>query len=81
VLANPVTEADLSMTSWSGEQTAIPSVTDNDIRGIAALKELQRLSLRGMPVTDDCVDQLSQFRRLKHLDVWDTQFPNRGWQS
>ncbi len=77
-IANPITEVDLSITSWPRENATIPSVTDSDIKVIVSLNHLQRLSLRGMPVTDEAVDQLARFRSLKHLDVRETRISEQG---
>jgi|GEM_PF-2581941 len=76
--ANPITEVDLSITSWPREEETFPLMTDNDIKVIASLSRLQRLSLRGMPITDAVVNQLARFQNLKHLDVRETQISTQG---
>jgi len=76
--ANPITEVDLSITSWPREEETFPLMTDNDIKVIASLSRLQRLSLRGMPVTDAVVNQLTRFQNLKYLDVRETQISTHG---
>jgi hypothetical protein len=68
-ITNPITEVDLSITSWPRENKTFPLVTDNDVGKIECLNPLERLSLRGMPITDAAIDQLRRFRNLKHLDV------------
>ena len=77
-IANPITEVDLSITSWPREKATIPPVTDNDIKVIVSLNQLQRLSLRGMPITDAAVDQLTRFQNLQYLDVRQTQISAQG---
>jgi len=77
-IANPITEVDLSITSWPREKATFPPVTDNDLVVIASLNHLQRLTLRGMPITDGAIDQLACFRSLKELDVRETRISETG---
>ncbi len=78
MIANPITEVDLSITSWPREKETIPPVTDNDMKVLVSLNHLRRLSLRGMPITDAAVDQLTRFQSLNHLDVRGTQISAQG---
>jgi hypothetical protein len=80
-ITNPITEVDLSMTSWPRENATFPPVTDKDIGVIECLKHLERLSLRGMPITDAAIHQLERFRYLKYLDVRETQISEQGLSS
>jgi len=81
MIGNPIAEIDLSINSWPRLEsiTPIPPVHDKDLRVISSLKQLSRLSLRGMPITDTSVNQLVQFKNLKQLDIRDTQISEQGW--
>lgn len=68
-LYNPVTEVDLSTSSWPRAKSVYALVTDDDLVDLAPLTKLQRLSLRGMPITDEGIKHLQRFRQLKYLDL------------
>lgn len=78
MIANPTTEVNLSMTSWPREKETFPLVTDNDLGVIAGLTHVQRLTLRGMPISDAAIKQLARLKNLKRLDVRETQFSAEG---
>ena len=85
MIANPITEVNLSIYAWPREegwgragQGAFPLVTDYDLGFIEGLNHLQRLTLRGMPITDAAIKQLSRLKNLKRLDVRDTEISAEG---
>jgi len=48
------------------------------LAGLAALNNLVRLELRGVPITDAAVPQLARFTQLRELDVAKTGISATG---
>jgi len=53
-------------------------VTDDDLELLAMIPDLQKLYLKGMPITDDSIDTLSQLKQLQYVDVGETQITASG---
>ncbi len=63
--------------------TLVPTTTDYDLeryRG-SSQNSLERVSLAGTKITDDAIDKLVYFPKLKHLDLSDTAITNAGLQK
>jgi Leucine-rich repeat (LRR) protein len=53
-------------------------VTDQGLKALVPLTQLQTLSLRSTPITDAGIAALLPFQRLKHLDLSTTAISDRG---
>lgn len=77
-LSNPVAELDLSLTARPRKKSVYPLVTDKELVILNSARNLQTLTLRGMPVTDAAVEPLSKCLRLRNLDVRETKITAKG---
>lgn len=77
-LDNPVTKVDLSVSAWPRAKSTFAALNDQNLACLTPLKKLESLSLRGMPITDEAMNQLTRFRGLKHLDLRETKVTPAG---
>ena len=57
------------------------NLRDEDLKGIASLKNLQRLHLENNPISDAGLSQIKELKNLEYLNLYNTQVSDAGLEN